>query len=146
MAVNDLLGAQVKILGKGKVSIATATTTNVDFGTPNDINLAANSSYAPGDRVVAIFDASTAGTTDTTAFVVQDAPDNAGSIGTPAAAVTDVSPTGDTLAGGTGDRYAVVGVRLQPNRPWLRFAATRAAGTTDTTVVQVTVLAIPRGL
>lgn len=145
MAVNDLLGAQIKVLGKGKVSIATATTTAVDFGTPNDLNLAALSTYSPGDRIVAIFDASTAGTTDTTAFVVQDAPDSSGSIGTPATAVTDVSATGDTLAGGTGDRYAVVGVRLQPDRPWLRFAATRASGTTDTTVVQVTVLAIPRG-
>jgi type IV secretory pathway TrbL component len=146
MPVNDLLGAQVKVLGKGKVSIATATTTSIDFGTPDDLNLASNSAYSPGDRIVAIFDASTAGTTDTTAFVVQDAPDSSGSIGTTATAVTDVSATGDTLAGGTGDRYAVVGVRVQAGRPWLRFRATRASGTTDTTVVQVTVLAIPRGL
>lgn len=146
MAVNDLLGAQVKVLGKGKVSIATATTTSIDFGTPDDINLLTNTGYDPGDRIVAIFDASTAGTTDTTSFVVQDAPDSSGSIGTPATAVTDVSATGDTLAGGTGDRYAVVGVRVQPGRPWLRFRASRASGTTDTTVVQVTVLAIPHGI
>jgi hypothetical protein len=151
MAVNDLLGAEIKVLGKAKISIATVTTTAADFGTPADINLAGASGepgygYAPGDRIVAVFDASTAGTTDTTAFLVQDADDDGGDIGTPATAVTDVSATGDTLAGGTGDRYAVVGVRLQPNRPWLRFAAVRASGTTDTTVVQVTVLAIPRGL
>lgn len=145
MAVNDLLGAQVKILGTAKVSISTATTTAFDFGTPNDIDLRAESGYEPGDRIVAVFDSSTAGATDTTGFVVQDAPDSSGSIGTPATAVTDVSPDGATLAGGTGDRVAVVGVRLQPDRPWLRFAATRASGTTDTTVVQCTVLAIPRG-
>jgi hypothetical protein len=143
MSANDLIGARFKVLGKGKVSIATATTTAVDFGTPNDLNLEDADNYSPGDRIVAIFDASTAGTTDTTAFVVQDAPDSSGSIGTPATAVTDVSGTGDTLDGGTGDRYAVVGVRIQAGRPWLRFAATRASGTTDTTVVQVTVLAVP---
>lgn len=146
MPVNDLLGAQLKVLGKGKVSINTVTTTNIDFGTPDDINLLTNPNYKPGDRIVAVFDLSTAGTADTTSVSVQDAPDNAGSIGTPATAVTDVAPTGDGLAGGTGDRYMVVGVRLQPGRPWLRFRTTRASGTTDTTVVQCTVLAIPRGL
>jgi hypothetical protein len=146
MAVNDLLGAQVKVLGTAKVTISTATTTSFDFGTPDDINLATNTGYAPGDRIVAVFDSSTAGTTDTTGFVVQDAADSSGSIGTPATAVTDVSATGATLAGGTGDRAAIVGVRVQAGRPWLRFRATRASGTTDTTVVQCTVLAIPRGL
>lgn len=140
MPVRDLLGptSDVKVLFSGKVSIATATTTNIG----SDLNLAASgSSYKPGDRIVAIFDSSTVGTTDTTAFVVQDAPDSSGSIGTPATAVTSGS-----LAGGTGDRYAPVGVRVQAGRPWLRFAGTRASGTTDTTVVQVTVLAIPRVL
>ncbi len=146
MAVNDLLGAQLKVLGKAKVSIATATTTNLDFGTPDDINLLTNTNYEPGDRIVAVFDLSTAGTTDTTSVSVQDAADSSGSIGTPATAVTDVASSGDGLAGGTGDRYVVVGVRVQPGRPWLRFRTTRASGTTDTTVVQVTVLAIPKGL
>jgi hypothetical protein len=139
MTVRDLIGSQFKVLGSGKVSIATATTTSIDFGTPDDLNLATNANYSPGDRIVAIFDSSTAGTTDTTAFVVQDAPDSSGSIGTPATAVTSGS-----LAGGTGDQYAVIGVRVQAGRPWLRFRATRASGTTDTTVVQCTVLAIPR--
>jgi hypothetical protein len=143
MGARDLIGANVKVLGKGKVSIATATTTNVDFGTPDDINLLTNTGYSPGDRIVAVFDLSTAGTTDTTSVSVQDAPDSSGSIGTPATAVTDVSATGDALAGGTGDRYMVVGVKVQAGRPWLRFRTTRASGTTDTTVVQCTVLAIP---
>lgn len=146
MILNDLIGAQCRILGRGKVSINTATTTNIDFGTPDDINLLTNPNYKPGDRILAVFDLSTAGTTDTTSVSVQDAPDNAGSIGTPATAVTDVSASGDGLAGGTGDRYVVVGVRLQAGRPWLRFRTTRASGTTDTTVVQCTVLAIPKGL
>lgn len=141
MPVRDLIGPEVKILGSAKISIATVTTTNLDFGTPDDLNLAGLSNYKPGDRIVAIIDASTAGTTDTTSFTVQDAPDSSGSIGTPATAVTSGS-----LAGGTGDRYTVVGVRVQAGRPWLRFSAVRASGTTDTTVVQVTVLAVPRVL
>lgn len=141
MPVNETIGARFKVLGSGKVSIATATTTSIDFGTPDDINLNTNANFSPGDRIVAIFDASTAGTTDTTAFVVQDAPDSSGSIGTPATAVTSGS-----LAGGTGDQYAIVDVRVQSGRPWLRFRATRASGTTDTTVVQCTVLAIPRAI
>jgi hypothetical protein len=136
MTVRDLVDtSRVKVVFSGKASIATATTTTIG----SDVNLAASSSYRPGDRIVVIFDASTAGTTDTTGFVVQDAPDSSGSIGTPATAVTSGS-----LAGGTGDQYAVVAVRLQPGRPWLRLRATRASGTTDTTVVQVMVLALPQ--
>lgn len=146
MSVNELLGAQIRVLGKGKVSIATATTTNISFGSPADINLLTNTGYRPGDRIVAVFDLSTAGSADTTSVSVQDAPDSSGSIGTPATAVTDVASTADGLAGGTGDRYMVVGVKVQANRPWLRFRCTRASGTTDTTVVQCTVFAIPRGL
>jgi hypothetical protein len=141
MSVKDLLraGKDFTVLASGKVSIATATTTNVDFGTPDDINLASITGYQPGDRIVAIFTATTAGTTDTTDFVVQDAPDSSGSIGTPATATTDGS-----LAGGTGNQVAVVGVKVKAGRPWLRFAAHRAAGTTDTTVVTCVVVAIRR--
>lgn len=138
MPVRDLIGAEVKVLFSGKVTIASATTTTIGA----DLNLASSSvNYKPGDRIVAIFDNSTTGTTDTTSWVVQDAPDNSGSIGTPATAVTSGS-----LAGGTGDRYASIGVRIQAGRPWLRFAGTRASGATDSTVVQVTVLAVPRVL
>jgi hypothetical protein len=129
----------VRVLGHAKISIATATTTNADFGTPNDLNLAALTSYQPGDRILAVITATTAGTTDTTDFVVQDAPDSSGSIGTPATAVTD-----GTLTGGTGDQVTVVSVKVQAGRPWLRFAAHRASGTTDTTVVSVVVLAVRR--
>lgn len=129
----------VRVLGHAKVSIATATTTAADFGTPNDLNLAALPGYQPGDRILAVITSTTAGTTDTTDFVVQDAPDSAGSIGTPAAAVVD-----GTISGGTGDQVTVISVKVQAGRPWLRFSAHRAAGTTDTTVVSVVVLAVRR--
>lgn len=146
MTVRDLIGSEFVVLGTAKLSIATATTTNFDFGTPNDINLASmiagepGNGYRPGDRIVVVLDASTAGTTDTLSWSVQDAPDNAGSIGTPATAVTQ-----GTLTGGTGDEYAVVGVRVQAGRPWLRIRAT-STGATDTFVCQATVLAIPAAI
>lgn len=139
MSVNELV--RPRVLATGTASIATVTTTNVDFGTPDDVKVAVGANFRPGDRLVAVITASTAGTTDTTSFSVQDAPDNAGSIGTPATAVT----TG-TLTGGTGNQYAVVGIQLQPGRPWIRVRATRASGTTDTHVVRVVLLAVPRNL
>lgn len=89
-------------------SIATATTVNLT----SDLNLAASSNFKPGDRVWVIIRATTAGTTDSTSFSVQDAPDNAGSIGTPAAAVTTTLP-----AAATGNQTVVIGVQLQPGRP-----------------------------
>lgn len=144
MTVRDLFASDLKVLGQSKVTISTATTTNFDFGTPNDINLASITAgepgvdYRPGDKVLVVFDASTAGTTDTVSFSVQDAPDSSGSIGTPATAVTQ-----GTLTGGTGDRYTVASVRVQAGRPWLRFRVT-STGTTDTFVAQAFVLAVPR--
>ena len=108
-------------------TIATATTVNVDFGTPDDVKLAPNANYRPGDRLVVVITASTAGNTDATSFSVQDAPDNAGAIGTPAAAVTTALP-----AAAAGNQYVVIGVDLQPGRPWLRVRATRASGTSAT--------------
>jgi hypothetical protein len=146
MPVRDLIGSGFRVLGSAKVTINTATTTAFDFGTPNDIKLAAASGapgngYKPGDRLVAIFDASTAGTTDTVSFSVQDANDASGSFGTAATAKTD----GTGAAGGTGDRYAVVGIRVQAGRPWIRCRVT-STGATDTFVAQCYVLAIPREL
>lgn len=146
MSVRDLIGAGLHVLGQAKVTISTATTTAFDFGTPNDINLATAIAAAPGlafeheDRVIVVLSASTAGTTDTVSFVVQDAPDSSGSIGTPAAAVTD-----GTLTGGTGTQYAVTGVRAQSDRPWLRCSV-KSTGATDTFVAHCTVLGIPQGL
>lgn len=148
MTVKELIAVteNVRKLGTAKVSIATATTTNADFGTPNDLNLAALAeagTYKPGDRLLVVITATTAGTTDTTGFKIQSAADSSGSIGTPAD-VDAADMDGDALTGGTGDQYAVVAVRVKAGKPWLRFAATRAAGTTDTTVVTFTVLAVSR--
>jgi hypothetical protein len=131
----------IKVLGKAKASIATATTTALDFGAPDDIDLR-STNWQAGCRLLVILRSTTAGTTDTTGWTIQDAPDNAGSIGTPAAAVTNVVG-GDTLAGGTGDRYSIVEVTPQADRPWLRINTTRASGTTDTTVVSAIVLGLP---
>jgi hypothetical protein len=140
MGVNDKLGSDIQVLGFAKLTMNTATTTSFDFGTPDDINLAAAASLAKlrhGGRVMVLFSATTAGTTDTVSFVVQDADDSSGSIGTPATALTD-----GTLTGGTGDQRVLTSVQIQPGRPWLRCRATRT-GTTDTHVIHCTVIAVP---
>lgn len=139
---NEKLDA-IRRLGTAKASIATATTTALDFGTPNDIDLR-STGWARGCRLLAILHLTTAGTTDTTDWTIQDAPDNAGSIGTPATAVTNA--VAGSLAGGTGDQYAVVEITPQADRPWLRFNVHRAAGVTDTTVGTVTLLALPASI
>lgn len=144
MPARDLLGGSITTLGEAVVTISTATTTNFDFGTPNDINLETITASAPGldyeagDRIVVVFSASTAGTTDTVSFSVQDADDSSGSIGTPATATTD-----GTLTGGTGNQFAVTGVQLKSARPWLRCRVT-SDGATDTFVTHCTVLGIKR--
>ncbi len=130
-----------RVVGSAQASIATATTVNLDFGTPDDLKLAVGATFQPGDRLVCVITATTAGTTDSTSFSVQDAPDNAGSIGTPAAAITTTLP-----AAAAGNQTVVVGIQLQPGRPWVRVRATRASGTTDTLVVRAVLLAVPHGL
>jgi hypothetical protein len=150
MGVRELISDDAVILGQSKVTISSATTTAFDFGTPNDINLATLTStapgygYPPGGRVLVVITGSTAGTTDNLTFVAQDAPDSSGSIGTPATAVVDLVGSG-ALAGGTGDNYTIFSVKVQPGRPWLRFAVT-SNGTTDTFVTHCTVFALPRAL
>lgn len=134
----DLAG--LKVLGSSKVTISTATTTAFDFGTPNDLDLSSLANYSPGDRVLVVLTASTAGTTDALTWVIQDADDSSGSIGTPATAVTDAIE--GALAAGTGDDYSVFAVEVQNGRPWLRVSATRV-GTTDTHVCHCTVFAVP---
>lgn len=126
-----------KVLGSAKVTINSATTTNYDFGTPNDLDLRAIANYDAGDRLLAVFTGTTGGTTDLLNYSVQDAPDNAGSIGTPATAVT----TG-LAAASTGDQFDVVGIEVQQGRPWIRCRVT-SNGTTDTFVTSVVVLAVP---
>lgn len=137
----DMAGATK--LASSKVTIATATTTDFDFGTPNDINLATIAGYTPGDRILVVLTASTAGTTDALTWVIQDADDSSGSIGTPAAATLGV--VAGALAAGTGDDYSAFAVKIKPGRPWLRISATRV-GTTDTHVTHCSVYAVPNGL
>lgn len=133
--------AAAKLLGSAKVTINTATTTAFDFGTPNDLNLAALANYAPGDRVLVVLTASTAGTTDALTWVIQDADDSSGSIGTPAAATLSAIGT-SALAASTGDDFSAFAVKVTNARPWLRCSVTRV-GTTDTHVTHCTVWALP---
>lgn len=137
----DMAGART--IASSKVTISSATTTSYDFGTPDDINLATNTNYKPGDRVLVVFSGSTAGTTDTLTFVCLDAPDSSGSIGSTATAT--VSMVTGALASGTGDGFAVAAVKILPDRPWLRFRVT-SNGTTDTFVTHCTVLAVPSNI
>jgi hypothetical protein len=146
MTVMDKIAADVKVIGTSVVTISTVTTTNFDFGTPNDIKLDTITAAAPGllyeagYRIVVVFSASTSGSTDTVAFSVQDADDDGGNIGTPGAADTD-----GTLTGGTGSQFAVTSVRLRSGKPWLRCRVS-SDGTDDTFIAHCTVLAIPRAL
>jgi hypothetical protein len=134
----DLAGA--KLIASATQSITDATTTAYDFGTPNDIDLRELADYRPGDRLLVVFSATTAGTTSALTHVIQDADDNAGSIGTPAAAVT--SAVAGALAAGTGNDFSAVAVKVQPDRPWLRISAT-LDDATDTLVCNCMVFAIP---
>lgn len=135
--------ANMAKLGSAKVTISTATTTSFDFGTPDDLNLAALSAYSPGDRVLVVLTASTAGTTDSLTWVIQDAPDSSGSIGTTATAVT--TAVSGALAAGTSDDFSAFAVQVQPGRPWLRVRVT-SSGATDTFVTHCTVWAVPNGV
>lgn len=143
------------VLATAKASIATVTTTTFDFGTPDDINLQTVTASAPGlgflgtgMRLLIVLDGTTAGTTDSSSYILQDAPDNAGSIGTPAdiPAANLIYGSTNTIAAGTGDRLVIVSPILQAGRPWLRVKVSRAAGTTDTLVTKCVVLGIPQGL
>jgi hypothetical protein len=147
MPVRDLIDGDLHELGSATVTISTATTTNFDFGTPNDINTALDDvlagepgvNYEHADRILIVFSAVTSGSTDTVSFSVQDAPDSSGSIGTPATAITD-----GTLTGGTGTQYAHTAVRLQSDRPWLRCRVT-SDGANDTFVAVCQVFGLARG-
>lgn len=144
MGVRDLVSGQLIKIGAAKATVNSAATTAFDFGTPNDINLAAASGapgngYRAGDRVLVVVTSTTAGTTNAISVSVQDADDSSGNIGTPATALTD-----GTLTGGTGDRQFITMVQVQPGRPWLRVNAT-GVGATDTHLLTCVVYAVPRG-
>ena len=140
MSARDLIGAEVAILATAKQTIASPATTAFDWGTPNDLYVPSLVGFDQGMRLLLAVTAITAGTTSTLTVVVQDADDNAGSIGTPATAVTD-----GTLALSTGDGYTAIGIRLQVGRPWLRVAVTHATAT-DSFVVGAMLLGLGSGL
>ena len=99
--------------------------------------------FSAENRLLVVLTASTAGTTDALTWVIQDADDSSGSIGTPATAVT--SAVAGALSAGTGDDFSAFAVQVQPNRPWLRVSVTRV-GTTDTHVTHCSVYAVPNGV
>lgn len=134
----DLAG--FKVLGTAKASLNVSGTVNFDFGTPDDLNLSKLANYRAGDRVLVVVSGTTAGTTNTLTWVIQDAPDSSGSIGTPAAATVDA--VYGALAGGTADDFSVFAVEIQNGRPWLRISAT-GNGTTDTFALSCVVLSVP---
>lgn len=133
------VGAEIKVLATAKLSINSATTSNFDFGATDDVKLSSLANYKSGDRLVVVFRATAAAATSNISFSVQDAPDNAGSIGTPATAVTDTLP-----APVGGDTVAVIGLQVQPDRPWFRFRATNSG--TEAYTCSALLLAIPNGV
>lgn len=139
----DLAGA--KVLGVDTLILTNGTETNFDFGTPDDINLSTNAGYAPGDRILIVLAgrAAAAQTTDAVTWAVYDANDNAGSIGTPVAAVTNVID--GALVGAVTEDTVVLAVKVQNGRPWIRVSADMQ-GTTDDYHVSCVVLAIPTDL
>jgi hypothetical protein len=134
--------ASMKVLGVDTLILTDATETDFDFGTPDDINLAAEASYDPGDRILIVFAgrAATGQTTDAVTWAVYDAPDDGGSIGTPATASTHVID--GALVGAVTEDTLVIAVEVQPGRPWIRCSADMQ-GTTDDYHVSCVVLAVP---
>lgn len=135
----------MKLLGFDTLILTNGTETNFDFGTPDDINLATNANYSPGDRVLIVCAgrAAAAQTTDAVIWAVYDAPDSSGSIGTPAAA--DIEVIDGALIGAVTEDSLVCAVNLKPGRPWIRVSADMQ-GTTDDYHVSCVVLSVPAAL
>lgn len=143
--VNWDMGGITQLAAASQV-IASNGTVAFDFGTPDDIDLEAETGYSPGDRLLLVLSATrAAGTTSTLAFTVQDAPDDAGSIGTPATAVT--AGTSPAFAAGTaGHLSAVVAIKLQPGRTWVRVNAVHGTAGTDSFQCHAALYGVPSGL
>lgn len=135
------------LLANASQVIAANATTAFDFGTPDDIDLEAETGYSPGDRLLLILSATrAAGTTSTLAFTIQDAPDSAGSIGTPATAVT--AGTIPSMAAGSGaiNVAGAVAIKLRPGRTWVRVNAVHGVGGTDSFQCHAALYAVPSNL
>jgi len=142
MSTNVRWAPGVKVLGFDTLILTDATETNFDFGTPDDINLSNHASYDPGDRIVVVCAgrAAAAQTTDAVTWAIYDAPDSAGSIGTPAAATTTIID--GALVGAVTEDSLVAAVEVKSGRPWIRVSADMQ-GTTDDYHVSCIVLAVP---
>jgi hypothetical protein len=139
MGARERIGAEIRVLATAKLAISTATTSNFNFGSPTDLKLN-NLSLRSSDRIVIVFRATAAAATSNISFSIQDAPDNAGSIGTPATATAiDALP-----APVAGDTTAIIGVNYLTDRPWLRLRATNSG--TEAYTCTALVLAVPSGL
>lgn len=142
MPVKTKISSKIVKIGAARISTTDPETVYFDFGTPDNINLAAATGapgfgYRPGDRVFVTLSTDSDGTNNTITLVVQDADDAAGSIGTPATAITD-----GTLLSGVGDNQLQTSVVVQPGRPWLKIGVTNSSAT-DTVLCYCTVFAIP---
>jgi hypothetical protein len=123
-------------------TIAANATTAFDFGTPNDIKLS-TLGLNHGDRVLIHISAvRAAGTTSTLAFTIQDADDNAGSIGTPATATTSGTAPVFATDSGAIHQSAVVSVQVKHGRPWLRINAVHGVAGTDSFQCHCTVYGV----
>jgi hypothetical protein len=144
--VNRNLSGDIRGRGHALLIDANNESGPIDFGTPGDIDLRATP-YKPGDRVLIVMGALRGSTnTNTLAFSVQDAPDNAGSIGTPAAATVYGTPLALATDSGAGYFSAIVGVKVKPGRPWIRVNLTHAETGTDPFHAFCHVLGIANGV
>lgn len=136
--------ANLAVVATASGTINTASTGSFDFGTPNDLDSAHLAGFEHCDRLLISVLATTTGSTNTLTWSVQDADDNAGNIGTPATADTNV--INGALAAGTGaDIGTLIGVKIKPGRPWFRVNFT-SNGNTDTFAVHCVAMAVPHGL
>lgn len=141
MPTRQDVAANMRIRQASQVIAANATTA-FDFGTPDDINLA-TTTFKPGDRILVVLSATrAAGTTSTLTYTIQDAPDSSGSIGTPATAVTTGTIPAHA-AGDAGQKGGVVGISVQPGRPWIRVNAVHGGGGTDSFQAHVSIIGVP---
>lgn len=142
MGARDFVAGEITRLHAAQV-LATPSTVAFDFGAVNDVDL--RDFGSPGDRVVVMVTANRAsGTTSTLQVNIQDAPDNNGAIGTPAAA----SVVGDNAviaAADAGLSTRCFSVVIKPGRPWLRVSLTHANGS-DSFQAHATVLLVPKVL
>lgn len=139
--VRSDVAANLNLRSAGAVIAANATTA-MDFGTPDDINLAAGG-YKPGDRVLLCLSAvRAAGTTSSITFTVQDADDSSGSIGTPATATT-VGTIPSMSAATAGAVAGIVSVTVKPGRPWIRVNMVHGTAGTDSFSCSCSVIGVP---